>query len=100
METPTDTKPDAGPPTLTPFEGLTPLEIAAKIVGSQTVLANLLGVSKGAIPQWKGEGQRVPAEHCPVIERVTGGAVRCEDLRPDIEWGVLRKNRAPLKKAG
>ncbi len=38
---------------------------------------------------WKKRG-RVPAEHCPAIERATGGAVRCEDLRPDIEWGVLR----------
>lgn len=31
---------------------------------------------------------RVPAEYCPRIERITG--VRCEDLRPDVEWGVLR----------
>lgn len=31
---------------------------------------------------------RVPADYCPSIERVTG--VRCEDLRPDVEWDVLR----------
>ena len=28
----------------------------------------------------------MPAEHCPRIERITGGSVRCEDLRPDVEW--------------
>ena len=31
---------------------------------------------------------RVPADYCPAIERVTG--VKCEALRPDVEWGVLR----------
>jgi DNA-binding transcriptional regulator YdaS (Cro superfamily) len=67
-----------------------PIDLAAEIVGSQTALAAALGVSKGAVPQWKDEGRRVPAEHCPTIERLTGGKVRCEDLRPDIDWAVLR----------
>lgn len=66
-----------------------PIEIAAEIVGSQTALAALLGVTKAAVGQWKD--RQVPAEHCPVIERLTGGRVRCESLRPDIEWGVLRE---------
>lgn len=38
---------------------------------------------------------RVPAEYCPLIERETGGQVRCEDLRDDIAWGVLREQAAP-----
>ena len=33
---------------------------------------------------------RVPAERCPQIEQATTGMVRCEDLRPDVQWGVLR----------
>jgi DNA-binding transcriptional regulator YdaS (Cro superfamily) len=66
------------------------LDKAAEIIGSQTALANLLKVSKGAVSQWKEPGRRVPAEHCPLIERATGGAVRCEELRPDIAWDVLR----------
>ncbi len=37
---------------------------------------------------WKKRGN-VPAEHCPAIERATG--VRCEELRPDVAWSVLRK---------
>lgn len=66
------------------------LDKAAEILGSQTALANLLAVSKGAVSQWKEPGRRVPAEYCPLIERATAGAVRCEDLRPDMAWDVLR----------
>lgn len=67
-----------------------PIDVAADIVGSQAALAHLLGVSKGAVNQWKDPDRKVPAEHCPLIERATGGRVRCEQLRPDIEWSVLR----------
>jgi DNA-binding transcriptional regulator YdaS (Cro superfamily) len=48
-------------------------------------LARRLGKTRGAVNQWK---QRVPAEMCPAIERITG--VKCEALRPDVEWTVLR----------
>lgn len=68
----------------------TPLEEAAKLVGSQVALAHELGVTKAAVAQWKLEGRKVPAKHCPVIERITDGKVRCEDLRPDIDWAYLR----------
>ncbi len=37
---------------------------------------------------------RVPAEYCPAIERETraaGTVISCEELRPDIPWGVLRE---------
>lgn len=71
-----------------------PIDRAATILGSQSAMASALGVSKSAVGQWKEPGRRVPAEHCPVIERLTGGCVRCEDLRPDIEWGVLRTQGA------
>lgn len=30
----------------------------------------------------RGE-KRVPLEHCPFIQEFTGGAVTCEELRPD-----------------
>jgi DNA-binding transcriptional regulator YdaS (Cro superfamily) len=38
------------------------------------------------VSNWRARG--VPAERCPDIERVTG--VRCERLRPDVDWDVLR----------
>lgn len=71
-----------------------PIERAARVVGSQTALAVALKVTKAAVGQWKDAGRRVPAEHCPAIERLTGGQVRCEDLRPDVPWEVLRQQAA------
>lgn len=49
-----------------------------------------LGVTKGAVGQWKLPGRRVPAEHCPAIEKLVLGKVRCEALRPDVDWAYLR----------
>ena len=53
-------------------------------------LAKTIGVPQACISQWANGVRAIPAEHCPKIERATGGLVRCEDLRPDIDWGVLR----------
>ncbi|RYF25626.1 MAG: hypothetical protein EOO23_08915, partial [Comamonadaceae bacterium] len=44
------------------------LEKAGEIVGSQKRLAALLGVTKGALGQWKLPGRHVPAQYCGVIE--------------------------------
>lgn len=67
-----------------------PLDRAIGAAGSINKLAVLLGVSKGAVWQWSLPGRQVPAEHCPAIERITSGAVRCEELRPDVDWAYLR----------
>ena len=72
------------------------LALAAEAVGSISKLAALLGLSVQCVSNWRK--RRVPAEYCPAIERATGGAVRCEQLRPDIDWVVLRRaapRRAP-----
>ncbi|RJF99048.1 transcriptional regulator [Noviherbaspirillum saxi] len=71
------------------------LQKAIEIVGSATALASALDLTKGAISQWKDEGRKIPAEHCPTIERVTAGQVKCEDLRPDVDWSVLRASPGP-----
>ena len=74
-----------------------PIDRAAALLGSQSALAAALGVSKTAVSQWKEAGRRVPAEHCPKIERLTGGAMRCEELRPDMDWNVLRAGSVPAE---
>ena len=61
---------------------------ACEILGSQKALAELLGVTSGAVSQWAVG--RVPFEHVIKIEQITNGAVRCEDLRPDVDWDYLR----------
>lgn len=68
------------------------LQRAADILGSQAALASALGFSdRRSVWPWFNTDRRVPAEHCPAIERATGGKVRCEDLRPDVAWEVLRE---------
>ncbi len=58
---------------------------------TQSSLAAKLGMKNSVlVNQWANGVRQVPAERCPAIERATDGAVRCEDLRPDVEWGVLR----------
>ena len=69
---------------------ITALQKAISIVGSATALAHHLNITKGAVSQWKDEGRKVPAEYCPAIDRLTNGAVTCEDLRPDVDWAYLR----------
>jgi len=33
----------------------------------------------------------------PAIERATKGAVRCEELRPDVDWAYLRGTAQPAE---
>lgn len=68
----------------------TPLAKAIKAAGSISALAQALGLTKAAVWQWNLPGRKVPAQHCPEIERLTAGSVRCEELRPDVNWGYLR----------
>lgn len=70
------------------------LDNAVSAVGNQRELARRLGVTASAVNQCLTGRRRVPASWCPRIEEITGRRVLCEELRPDIHWGVLR---APLK---
>lgn len=74
---------------------------AIAAVGSQAALARALGVTAGAVSLWGSGGRPVPVDRCPQIEQETRKAakaarnpslvVRCEELRPDVQWAVLRK---------
>lgn len=66
------------------------IRAAAAKVGGQATLARHLNVKPPVVNQWVKGLRRVPAEQCPRIESFTEGAVRCEQLRPDVAWGVLR----------
>lgn len=69
----------------------TPLDRAISEAGGPTKLAKALGLSSHAVVyQW--QMNRVPAERCPDLEALTG--VRCEELRPDVNWAVLRNTDA------
>lgn len=75
---------------------MTPLEKAIDVLGTASALARAIGVADSSPGMWKQRG-RVPAEHCPSIEKATNGLVACEELRPDVAWDVLRKKRKPKK---
>jgi DNA-binding transcriptional regulator YdaS (Cro superfamily) len=70
-----------------PSDEMKALDEAFEKAGGVGALAVRLSVVSSAPSMWRARG-RVPAEHCPAIERETG--VRCERLRPDIPWDVLR----------
>lgn len=75
------------------------LKQAVALVGGQAAMARTLSTPTRKLAQahvWKWlnsptPDRTPPAEYCPAIERATGGVVRCEALRPDIEWAVLRQ---------
>lgn len=58
---------------------------------SQSEFAEAIKAKPSMVSDWKSGKRSVPASRCPSIERATKGVVRCEDLRPDVEWHVLRK---------
>ena len=58
--------------------------------GRASRLAEALRVTQVSVHGWAYG--RVPADRCPDIERFTAGLVRCEDMRPDVNWAVLRCN--------
>lgn len=72
------------------------LQTAVDKAGGQAALASAIGVKQQHVWNWLNRPQaKVPAEYCPAIERATKGVVRCEDLRPDVAWEVLRLQTDP-----
>jgi len=76
-----------------PSTNLPALRRAVDLFESQEGLAKALGVGQSLIAMWFFRS-RVPAEYCPAIERATARKVRCEELRPDIDWAILREQVA------
>ena len=73
------------------MENVNSLHRAISCFGDAVRLAKAIGCSKSAPYMWIKRGQ-VPSGWCIAIEKATAGAVRCEELRPDIDWGYLRNN--------
>ena len=67
---------------------------AADLLGGFASLARLIDVSVPTVHQWSTGIRRVPTDRAIQIEAATNGAVRAEDLRPDVPWHVIRNSRA------
>lgn len=76
-----------------------PILKAAEILGGQARLARAMGVQPPTVNQWVKGDRPIPAERCPQIEQLTKGGVKCEELRPDVNWAVLRDKPARKTKA-
>ncbi len=61
--------------------------------GRGAEIAQHLGLSPVLVTQWALKRRQVPAERCPDIEQATNGQVTCEELRPDVNWSVLRNKK-------
>ena len=57
---------------------------------SASDLAATVGISNAYLSQIKSGVRKASSQVCISIERATSGAVRCEDLRPDVDWAYLR----------
>lgn len=58
--------------------------------GACVEMARHLGVRSVMLSQWRYSVKKVPVARCIEIDRATGGAVRCEEMRPDVDWAYLR----------
>lgn len=61
--------------------------------------AKRCGTTRGYLEQVAGAHRRAGPELAVSIERETDGAVRCEDLRPDVDWAYLRNTKPKKRKA-
>jgi DNA-binding transcriptional regulator YdaS (Cro superfamily) len=59
--------------------------------GRAADLARAIGVSQPIMARWVS-GEEIPENRCRQIERATGGAVTCEEMRPDLvaEFAYMR----------
>ncbi|KAA9166609.1 helix-turn-helix domain-containing protein [Delftia sp. BR1] len=60
--------------------------------------------SEGYLRKAISKGQRLGESLCIAIDRESGGAVRCEDIRTDVDWAYLRNTAsaapAPAQEPG
>ena len=58
--------------------------------GAGKSLAAAINISGATLSEWKSGKKKVPAARCIDIEVATAGVVRCEDMRPDLNWKFVR----------
>ena len=64
--------------------GMSPLEKAIGIAGSQSSLASAIRGTPQLVNNWLRRGGLVPVEYCARVEKATG--ITRRDLRPDDWW--------------
>jgi len=59
-------------------------------VASQLDFARRCGTSVGYLRKAASIGQKIGEGLCIALERESQKAIRCEELRPDVDWAYLR----------
>lgn len=67
---------------------------------SMAALAKALFLNPDQVRQWRHghEGRRPNADNCAALERVSNGAMTCEELRPDLAWSRIKDADWPGKR--
>lgn len=60
----------------------------------QAAYAGRCGTSVGYLRKAASVGQRLGESLCIALDRESGGAVPCDVLRPDVDWGYLAQRAA------
>ena len=64
--------------------------------GRASWIAVLLLVSPATVSNWIAGKREIPAKHVLAIEKITLGAVKAEQMRPDLKWKRTKKSRTTL----
>lgn len=85
---------------------ITAIARACSVFGGASALAAKLGVTVGAIHQWRGGQRPIPIERCVEIEHLTAGEVSRIHLRPN-DWhriwpelAAMHPERVPAEPTG
>jgi DNA-binding transcriptional regulator YdaS (Cro superfamily) len=60
------------------------ITLAVSKAGGHAAVASALGVHPSLVSQWTTGRLRVAPRHCLAIERMCGGEVTAQQLRPDV----------------
>lgn len=73
--------------------------LKSKSVEEQKALAAACDTSAQYLFHVAHERKRAGETLCINLERETGGVIRCEDLRPDVDWAYLRNTKPKKRRA-
>lgn len=65
---------------------------AMRRAGGVALVAAHFEINPVSVYEWI-KRDRVPADKCPEIEKLSGGAVKCEEMNSEVDWQFVRTAR-------
>lgn len=66
----------------------------------RTDLVTRCETTEGYLRKAISKGQRLGESLCINLERESGRAIRCEEMRPDVDWAYIRSTNPTTQEAG